>query len=303
MASISLDQLLPSYFSRPDDAFPIGTWAMPTGLTAMCAGFSPLSNGEVVFEKETPIQLRLCERTWRYKYSGQSERMYVTSRWRLEILADPKLTHLRPGHTIVVAQEPYGTNWVQPTKFKIYSKKSESERLEVVVPELRENQDPVFWLERNLKYDPWEKGKHYVAGIGFPNGFHEESRNIISNFVFGACPDFEKVVEEILQSRAVQQMLGRTRENNINFWYSKADIANPPRLYPVVIEEAVALMGRSIQQALAGPSNLPSSRPTEEWVGQPVSELVRRIYCDHLNNENRRVQRDLEHVIPVGDEV
>jgi hypothetical protein len=300
MASISLDQLLPSYFS-PDDASPIGTWPMPISLTAMCVGFKPVSNGEFIFEGETPIQLRLCERTWRYKHPAQSEKMCSARRWRLEIIADPKKTHLCPEHAIVVAQEPYGTNWVQPAKLKMYSKKSESERPEFVVTDLGETEDPVDWLERNLPYDPWEKGNHYVAGIGFPNGFQEKSRNIVSNFVFGACPDFEKVVEAILRSRAVQQMLVRTQENNINFWYSKADIANPPRLYSVVIEEAKTLMGRSIQQALAGPSNLPSHRPAEQWTGRPVAELVQRIYCDHLNNENRRVQRDLEHTIPMKD--
>jgi hypothetical protein len=252
----------------------------------MCVGFKPRRNGEIVFEEETPIDPRIVERTWRFRYPAKDGNAQSINAWRLEILVEATRKHLRHGHTAVVAQEPYSTHWIQTARFKKYSKKGESERPEPVVPKLKDNEHPLDWLERNLEYDLWEKGAHYVAGIGSPNGFQEESRNTGGRFVFGACPDFETLVQEMFQTRAVRDMLVQTEKNTINFWYSKADIANPPRLYPEVIEEAKTLMGLSIQQALAGPSG-----PAKEWLGKPVSRLVRWIYCNHLNDRNKSVHR------------
>jgi hypothetical protein len=297
VGSIRLEDLLPEEFVRPDDASPIGAWRLPIDLTATCVGFNPPNCvGEVLFEEETPIQIRLCERTWCYRYPGEHGSIHITNRWRLEIIVDSKQTRLRPECVAVIAQEPYGTNWVQTAKFKMYFKKGDAHRPESVVPAL-ENEHPVDWLERNLKYDPWENGTHYVAGIGFPNGYWAEPRNTTGNFVFGACPDVDKLFKSISCAHSTIKMLRLTECDAIDFWYTAGNIKNPPKLSRRVIDDAPSLMNRSIIQAMAGPSDNCS------WQGRPVSTLVQRIYCDHLNDENRKVARELKYEIPAADDL
>ncbi len=303
MGQICAENLFPPHWSRPDDAQPIGTWSPSPALTATCVGFAPRHGDEILFEGETPLQVRWSERTWRYRYPGKDGAVRISNRWRMEIIADPKQTHLRPGNNLVVVREPYGTNWIQTASFKMYSKKSESEREEAVVPQLRENEHPVDWLERNLKYDPWETGAHYVAGISFPNGFQEEARNVSGGFLFGACPDFDGLVEDMFKTRGVEHMLHLTKENKIRFAFPGADLETEPILYPEVIRVAKSIMGTAIQQALAGPGEPRGDKRYEKWEGQPVSKLVWPIYCDHLNDYNRRESRRLLREVPFTDDV
>jgi hypothetical protein len=176
----------------------------------------------------------------------------------------------------------------------MYSKKGDSARSAPVVPKLDENEHPVDWLERNLKYDPWENGTHYIAGIGFPNGYLEESRNTTGSFVFGACPDVETLLKDMLGAHKIKDMLRRTEENTIIFWHP--DVTNAPRLFQSVIDDAPSLMNRSIYQAMAGPSD---DRP---WKGRPVSDLVQGIFCGHLNDENRKARRRLKYETPGEDD-
>jgi len=287
MGSIPIEELLPP---GPDEASEVGSWSPPPESSVMRVGFDRKSGGPIVFEGETPIRVQLCERIWRYRYPANNPVGKTENRWRLEILTDPGQAYLRPQHSVVIAQEPYGNGWLQAATFKMYSKEEKSEQhFEPVEQPLREKEDPVDWLERNLEYDPWENGAHYVAGIGAPNGFHEDPRNTHGAFVFGACPDFNGLVAELLGCHKIQDMLRQTEQNHITFWYRPA-IKNPPQLYPEVIAEAETLMGLSIQQALAGPR-----RWSETWFGQEVSKLVRTIYCDHLNAFNKKVQRCKGH--------
>jgi hypothetical protein len=311
MGSISAEKLLPPQWIRPDDALPIGTLEVPKEVTAMCVGFNRRSGDEIFFEGETPLFFRWSERLWRYRYPGKDGGERISQRFRLEIIADPnhkdfeKRSHLCPGNKLVVVREPYGSNWVQTTTFRMYSKKeTESKRKEMMVPQLDDKKkDPVEWLERNLedlKYDPWETDARYVAGISVPNGYREEVRNITGKFVFGACPDVDGLLKDIFATREIRKLLEQTKANTIVFAHPDAGSDARLTLYPEVIEMRDTLMWRSIEQALAGPSKPYEGDPQGKWVGQPVSELVRRIYCDHLNDYNRREWRQLKHEVPAG---
>jgi hypothetical protein len=289
MGVISCEQLFPASIFRPDESSQIGVLEI-SPPTATCIGFNRQS-GRIVFEGETSIEFRLKERAWRYRYPGKEGDIHISNRWRLEIVAAPERSLLSAGHSLVVTQKPYSLNWVQSTKFKMYSKKSEAERPDAIVPALTEKEHPVAWLERNLKnlkHDPWETSAQYVAGISFPNGCQDEAQNTTGEFVFGACPDFDHLVSEMFRDPDIKKMLALTTTNDITFWYTQGEIKEPPHLYPAVIDEAETLMGLAIQQALAGPGIHPGNVDSEDWTGQPVSSWVRRIYCGHLNNRNKR---------------
>lgn len=299
MGGISLEQLLPERFGNPDAAGPISSLHMPLEGAVMRAGFERGSRGALVFEGETTVTVRLGERVWRYKQEPDTSTIKTARRWRLEFgVKIDDAGPLLPGHVAVVAQEPYGNTWLQRAFFKKYSKKSEEERPLPEVPRLEEDRDPVEWLEQNADYDPWEKNARLVAGISQPHGFLSDNpRNSAGDLILGACPDFDGLVGELWTSGETQRLLDETKEGRIVFW-NRAKVQNPPRLYPEVIEDCEALMGISIQQALAGPRRSP-----EKWIGQPVWRLLGLIYRDHLNERNRVVHRRLGHEVDGGGAV
>jgi len=279
MAKISLRDLLPERF-RPDDSAPVAAWKLPPKSAITRVGFDRQASRKIVYEDESPIQLRLCERNWRYRYAGQTS-VESDQRWRLELIVDSKEAGpLEPGHVAVVAQEPHANGWVQYSVFKHYSKKKDRPEPELPA-NLAKGTDPVDWLESHVKYDPWEQGEKYVAGISFPNGYWAvEPRNAAGDFVFGVCPDRNAIIEELFKSEEIVGLLRSTAANKISFVYhEKVTIA--PSLEPEVQEEACSLMGIAIQQALAGPESL------RGWKGKLVADRVNQLYCDHLNNHNR----------------
>src|SRR5579875_1157698 len=273
MGLININDFLPESF-RPDDSAPIKAWGLPPRTAVTRSGFV---NGEdLCFEGETRVQVRLCQREWRYQRYGEA-REQIAKRWRLELSVGAKKRNtLKPGHDIVIAQKPYGNQWLQFVKLKKYSKKEQPvPKLPADVPK---DADPVEWLESHLEFDPWEQGKRYVAGISFPNGFwNPDFRNTSGDFVFGCCPDKETAIKALLRSRPIKALLEMTRKNRIIFSHEGKNT----RLFPEVIEEAEFLMAIAIQQALAGPDSV------RNWKGKPVSDYVSEIYRSHLNNLNR----------------
>jgi hypothetical protein len=282
-----MEQLLPEYFGNPDDSGPISAWGMPPMAALMRVGFERREGSPPVFEGETAAAVRLCERVWRYRQPSSERPEKAASRWRLELAVQVSdAGPLAPHHTAVIAQEPYESTWLQRATFKMYSKKGGDHRKLLEVPKLKEKDDPIEWLERNLTHDPWEKGESFVAGIGHPKGFRSDNpRNSAGDLIFGACPDFNSLVEEIWKTVEVRRLLDDSRSGRLAFWY-RGKVDTPPRLHPEVMEECETLMGYSIEQALAGPR-----KSAEKWIGQPVTNLVKEIYCGHLNNRNRVVNR------------
>jgi hypothetical protein len=86
-------------------------------------------------------------------------------------------------------------------------------------------------------------------------------------------------------SAEVERLLEKTQKGTIAFWKRGAP-EQRPRLYDETKEAAPELLMLSVHQALAGPREF-----SGEWQGQPVWKLVDRLYCNHLNNRNRRISR------------
>ena len=268
-----------------EESHPVSGLKMPETVQVTRVDFES-ERQEPVFEGETRMRFRLCQRDWRYRRHGE-EKVRVAHRWRLELLVDADAAEpLCPGHFIVMAQEPYSNQWLQYAKLLRYSKK------ERVVPELPPNfpaeADPVEWLERTQEVDPWEQSARYVAGISFPNGFWtSEPRNTAGDLLLGTCPDRERAIEKLLQSRTTRNLLRAAERNTLRVAYPTVNNGYP--LLPAVIDEAPILMHNAIQQALAGPSSL------ENWARREVANLAGQIFRDHLNNRNRVLAREARH--------
>jgi hypothetical protein len=289
VGAISIEELLPRHIFRPDDAIPISRLGFPARAKMTRIGFDRKPGQPLRFEGETQVKVRMEERLWRYRVrtGGQGK----SRRWRLEILVDARNSDsIEPSHQVVVAQIPYGNGWVQATAFKKYSKKTfEKEEIESRLPELDDLDDVESKLEAAQVYDPWEKGQYYVAGISYPRGYLQlllsNPRNAEIDYVIGVCPDFKATRDELRMSAEVERLLENTRRGTIAFWKRGAP-EQRPHLYDETKEAAPGLLMLAVHQALAGPPEF-----SEEWQGQPVWKLVNRLYCNHLNNRNRKNSR------------
>ncbi len=300
MGLVSIEQLLPGHIFRPDDAFPISRLGFPARAKMTRIGFDRNPSRPLRFEGETQVKVRMEERLWRYKLNGKERQgeksskkpsIFESRRWRLEILVDARNSDsIQPSHQVVVAQIPYGNGWVQATALKKYTKKIlEKEEIESKLPELDEMDDVESKLEAAQVYDPWEKGAYYVAGISYPRGYLQlllsNPRNAEIDYVIGVCPDFKATRDELRMSGEVEHLLEMTRKGTIAFWKRGAP-EQRPRLYDETKDAAPELMMLSVHQALAGPREF-----SKEWQGQPVWKLVEHLYCNHLNNRNRKNSR------------
>jgi hypothetical protein len=297
---VSIKQLLPGSIFRPDDAFPISRLWFPASAKMTRIGFDRKSGHPLKFEGETQVKVRMEERLWRYKLEGTERNGEKNSnkasiresrRWRLEILVDARNSDsIQPSHQVVVAQIPYANGWVQATALKKYTKKTlEKEEIESKLLELDDLDDVESKLEAAQVYDPWEKGQYYVAGISYPRGYLKllwsNPRNAEIDYVIGVCPDFKATRDELRMSLEVERLLEMTRKGTIAFW-KRGALEQRPHLYDETREAAPELMLLSIHQALAGPREF-----SKDWQGQPVWKLVERLYCNHLNNRNRKNSR------------
>jgi hypothetical protein len=297
---ISMEQLLPRHFFRPDDAIPISRLGFPARGKMTRIGFDRKPGQPLRFEGETQVKVRMEERLWRYRVkrtkkdgekNSNKANTHETRRWRLEILVDARNSDpIQPTHEVVVAQTPYGNGWVQSTTLKKYSKKTlEKEEIESKLPELDDQDDVESELEAAPVYDPWEKGQYYVAGISYPRGYLRlllsNPRNAEIDYVIGVCPDFKATRDELRMSAKIEDLLEKTRKGTIAFWKPGAPDQRP-HLYEETKEAAPELMMLSVHQALAGPREF-----SKEWQGRPVWQLVEHLYCSHLNNHNRKISR------------
>lgn len=257
----------------------MGRWRLPPDAVITLVGFQRKKGDPIVYEGETPVEVRLLERLWRFQKEGDSREL-TSCRWRLELVAPVKKgTPSRPGHEAMIAQEPYGNGWTQSAKFKSYSKKGERPAREIPADW---KTDPVDWLERNIELDPWEQSEKYVSGISFPNGYWAEGpRNAAGDFLFGACPDREAITADLFASHEIKNLLAMTENNTIRFAFP----GQVPSLEPETIEQGTSMMGLAILQALAGPESL------GEWTGRLVADFVSYRYRSHLNNFNRSLVR------------
>lgn len=209
------------------------------------------------------------------------------------------------GDSLVVAEYPWSSSWVQVAPWRPVSKKSKHERIKDE-PEHMDTDDPAEVIRRleALSYDPWASdGDYLTAGISIPEPSltSEPSREwkVELRQVFGSYPKtWKSPVATIFKSRYVRELLALTRSGKIIFW-PKGVVAAP--LTSEVIDDANSLMFLAISQALAGvPDSSDEAEPTadesiprsrllcNDWVDHPVVELASRIYRNHLYNANRR---------------
>jgi len=280
MGRISLEELLPDVYRNPDDAGPIGSLGLPKTAKAMPSGFDRKPGEPLRFEAEIDIGFRAVEREWRYKETGGTAEK-TRGTWRFEFAVE-RGGPVKPGHFLVVAQEPYSNQWLENAPFHQFSHRPEEERGLPMVPadKLGADGDPRAWLDRNVKYDPWETGTRLVAGISYPHGYaRDDPRNSADDFFLGACPDFDGIAAELMESDHIKTLLRLTENDTIVY----APLA--PRRIPLhqdVKEAARQLMWISVRQALAGPRER-----CAEWVGEPVEKWVALVYQDHLNGCNK----------------
>jgi hypothetical protein len=263
-------------------------------------GFDRHSGQPLSFEGETEVKVRIEERLWRFKVKGterggekNSSKASIreSRRWRLEILVDAKNSDpIGPSHQVVVAQIPYGNEWVQAAVLKKYTKKTlEKEEIDAKLPEFDDLDDLESRLEAAQIYDPWEKGQYYVAGISYPRGRLEllgSPRNTDIDYVLGVCPDFKAARDEMMASAEVDSLLKMTRKGTIAFWKYGAPNQRP-HLHEETKEAAPELLIAAVNQALAGPRDY-----SKKWQKKPVWKLVDYLYCSHLNNRNRKNSRN-----------
>jgi hypothetical protein len=289
MSAFSLDNLFPLETDCPGAAQSIGAVGMPSKVRLMRSGFDTSSKDWPIFEGETEAAVRLTERVWEYKHAPDTTALFRARRWRFEFavkIGDAGL--VRAGHSIVMAQQPYENAWLQCVTLKKYSKKA-GLRAAQIVPDsetLRRAhiEDPIEWLERNSKIDPWETSARFVAGFSQPKGsMSMRPRNSGGDFVVGVCRNFDESAAHLLGMNAIQRLIHETQRGRIIFW-NRREVKNPPRLRQEVIEDCEHLMMMSVQQAMAGPRRSPA-----KWINEPAWKLAKLIYLDHLNARNRSV--------------
>jgi hypothetical protein len=199
---------------------------------------------------------------------------------------------IRAGNTLVVADHPYSSGWLQSAPFKPGSKKGALARPDLSRSTIRSEMDFLRVIE-SLHQDYWEKGNHLTAGISEPDLPLDLSGRIRNTqrqalFVFGACDDLALCEKQLFQTSLVQRLLRDTEKGSIRFWAPKAHLKTRPRLYDDVKADGPVLMTIAIRQALAGPH-----RDGEQWIGRPVVEKIAQIYRGHLNRCNRLVAKKL----------
>ena len=127
----------------------MGRLATGTGVSVMRAGFERGSRIIPVFEGESSLAMRLCERIWQHRQESEKSRVQSARRWRFEFempldASDP----IRPGHVMVIAQEPYSEAWLQLAVFRKGFPHSSSRHGTPIVPKLERNENPtVMTLE------------------------------------------------------------------------------------------------------------------------------------------------------------
>lgn len=264
----------------------MGRLATSSDVSVMRVGFERESRSIPVFEGESSIAMRLCERIWQYRQESEKSSVQSARRWRFEFetpleTSDP----IRPGHVMVIAQEPYSEAWLQLAVFRKGFPHSSSGHRIPIVPKLERNENPIDWLEAHEEYDRWGSRSKLVAGISQPSGLSRDSpsNRRAGALILGVCPDVDGIVNEIWHSEGIQSLLNKTHENRI---IVSGHLKSTQQLLPEVIDAASAVMGLSIQQALAGPLNSP-----EQWIGRPVWQLASLIYKNHLSSLDRAARR------------
>jgi hypothetical protein len=277
MGGVVMTVVLPGLSRAADDAQEIGSLAVQHGVTAMRVASVQGTDGPLVYVEESPVLVGL---QWRIlAYGKKSYHRW----WRLEVKVGSQASAIRSGHSLVMAQNPYSSTWVQRAPFKSPYKRER--------PTLEQHPDGmsaelIKWIEEELPYDFWETGNYLTAGISEPE-LPFQSLDAVRNahetrWVFGVCADPAACEEALFASLEAQKWLKLTEEGTLRFAPPGVRLASLATIYDEMKDEAWSLMLLSIRQALAGPD--PQS---DIWLGQLVTKRVEQLYCNHLYNRYR----------------
>ena len=247
-------------------------------------------NGQFAYLKDKPIHFAIKHRVIKCKgiHRCFEEQVFL----RMEFFIGQADSEIANGDSLIISTFPRENGRVVTQRFK------SSFHQEKYLKATFENDlllEAVKKLE-HLNYDYFETGKYLVAGfshIDEPSLLgSEKCRNYhFEKMVFGHCKDLDQCVAEIYQTGFVQNLLDLTLKNKLKFSRTKDFVP----LYPETIEMAEIIMLTSIKQALAGPAN------SKEIKDNNLTSLLRFIYLDHLNNANRRVNRNREMLMAPRD--
>jgi len=254
----------------PDRATPIGS--LPEQHLSS-ARRTRLVDDEVRFSKEPEEAIRVYPAVLR----GLTLRRGPGLRFfRYEVKAERGVGPA-PRDVLIVTEQPYSNEWSIEARFKVGSRRSAEERESVEATSLSEALEEISRRES----DPWETGTLLTAGFVLPEqpalSDDPMRQPAAAHHLFGICQDPKAFREKILASDAAQKLLRITFGGQLRVGPNK----NIP-VHPRVIEDANTAMVGAVMQALAGPKD------SDDLVGEPVMQLVYRIYCDRLYNWTRR---------------
>jgi hypothetical protein len=190
----------------------------------------------------------------------------------------------------VIAVYPYSVGWIGRSRFKRSSRKERP-----AMPAAVQSPGHLFEHLERLPHDYWETGNYLTAGFDALSALVEDPANMPreSMLILGICHDAQGRRAALTADARVTDLIERTKHGNIYFGM-KGVPAVP--LHPEVRDAARHHMDQAIQQALAGPH-----KDNNRWIDREVFTKVDHIYRLHLNNHNRRLDREPDRV-PFDDD-
>ncbi len=284
MGSYPFDEL-PVEDGDFDRSVEIGSSPVSSPITLMRV--AP-KDGEFCYLEEIPASLRFDRCDAEFSLGVDSSTPYRHLWWRFVVKVEKKETRIRVNNeavdSLMLARWPYSSGWSCSRRFKNPSKKGQSVPDPRLTQRFATEKDFVLAVE-SLAFDYFETGNYFTAAISFPEEpFFEDAQNRNQNasILFGVCNNPQQTEVDLLEHPTILKLLAQTEANTIRFWPDGV-ATDGLKLYDEVKDKGPFLMLCSIRQALAGPHNSVAN----EFIGRPVTDLVDRIYRNHLNNENR----------------
>ncbi len=265
----------------PNSSIPIARSPAVLPVRVTRIGPAEDGSGELIYLADIKASWRLAVREATYLL-GDSERSVASEgTWfRLECKVE-RDKGINTNDTLVVST-PHADGWFKTCLFKGSNHKGRGKRVDLLT-EPRSCDELVKQTLDELTYDYWETGKALTAGFFRPGKSSLAGIRVCSDdfFLFGVVKNFTDCTTQLLTNSRVLQLLEETREGTIRYAHPKA---GKPALKEETRDLRNALMYAAISQSLAGTAD----RSAKSYLGKPVVSQVEKIYCQLLNNENRR---------------
>ena len=159
------------------------------------------ANGEAVFDREVPVELRRL----------QPRSIGGYSFWRMEVAVDPEhQRHITSNHVLVIARHPYSALWSCLARFRPGRPGSEGATAPLELPRSVGSLESLqAYIDHELEYDPWETGDRLVAGISLPASAFDVRHTSPwgDGYLLGACIDPLGLEHTILSALRVKPLV------------------------------------------------------------------------------------------------